>query len=60
MSADVRWNDATRSSVRALQLSSFAHTRAYRCIELVGVLAYQRKWPGGLTPIITERWMLFG
>ena len=24
------------------------------------VFAFQRKWPGGLTPIITERWMLFG
>ena len=60
ISAYAEWIDAARSGVRLRQEASFAQSSAYRPICSPVVLASQRKLPGGLTPIIAERWMRFG
>jgi hypothetical protein len=52
--------DAARSSVRLAQDASSAHSREYRPISASVCLGSQRKWPGGFTSIITDRWMLAG
>ena len=52
--------DAARSGVRARHDASSAQSAAYRWICSPVVLASQRKWPGGLTPIMTERWIRCG
>ena len=51
---------AARSPVRAWHEASFAQSAAYFAICSSVVFGYQRKSPGGLTPIMTERLMLFG
>ena len=51
---------AARLFVRPLQDASRAQTAAYlrTCSSLIR--GYQRKFPGGLAPTSTDRWMLFG
>ena len=51
---------AARSFVRELQASSRAQSAAYLCSCSSLRRGYQMKLPGGLTPTITERWMLAG
>ena len=51
---------AARSFVRALQAWSRVQTAAYLRTCSSVIRGYQRKLPGGLTPISTERSMLFG
>ena len=60
MWAAVRRIDAARSSVRARQPASPAHSFEYCRICASVVCGLQTKCPGGLTAIITERRMLFG
>ena len=51
--------DAARSSVRSRQRSSSEQRAAYRSICSSVVFGIQRKWPGGLTATMTDRWMRF-
>jgi hypothetical protein len=53
-------SEAARSSVRLLHATSFEQSAAYRPICSSVVFSSQTKWPGGLTPSITDRWMLLG
>ena len=57
---DARRIVPARSLVRVLQASSCAHRAAYLRTCSSEIRGYQRKLPGGLTPTITERWMLVG